>query len=85
MLAINPEKLYKRLSAMKDISKSTIIEKQDLDDLSRNVIKNTNTEIDDSRLTEKYQLPEYNEQNPEKFRVEIKKSLSVKRNEVKEQ
>lgn len=86
MLAMNPEKLFKRLSEIVNTKKSTIITREDLDNISRNEYKNTHVEIDDSKINEKYKFPEYDEKEPEKFRTEIRRILSFnKEKNVKEQ
>lgn len=86
MLAINPEKLYKRLSFLKDRKKSTIITLQELIEISRNKYKNQEANVDDEILNENYEFPEYDEKNPIEFRRKLKENLSVKKkNEIKEQ
>lgn len=80
MLAMNPERLYKRLYPIVNIKKSTIITEEDLNDISKRG-KEDEITTDDSQIA----FPEYDPRNPEKFRTEIKKNLNVKRDKVKEQ
>lgn len=78
ILNINLEKLFKRLCYLKDNNNSTILSKRDLDEISRSKTEKCDEEV-------MYELPEYDEQNPEKFRREIKGKLAININNVKEQ
>lgn len=78
MLNMNVEKLFKRLCYLKDKNKSTILNKRDLDEISRSETKKCDEET-------MYALPEYDEQNSEKFRRKVKGILAINRNNVKEQ
>lgn len=78
MLNMNIEKLFKRLCHLKDINKSTILTKVDLNDISR-------SNAEDYDKDTMYLLPRYDEEKTEEFRGEVKEILATNRNNVKEQ
>lgn len=85
MLNINIEKMFKRLVFLKEMKSSTILAVEDLNSISRKSYINTDMVVDDSNINSMYIFPEYDKKNPEKFRREVRRSLRVKTDNVKEQ
>lgn len=83
ILSMNPKKFFGRLCYMKDRKGNTILEKIELQLISKEGFKDKENNIGDKELQQMYPFPEYDKKEPKKFRREIEQIIK-QRNIVKE-